>query len=170
MRLWVLSVFSDRRTCFRQFYDYTFTKRLGIPKGLAACLAFPLSFCVTGIMRVIGAIPVFRGSRAIAQTFKQSLTALMRKENLLICPDIDYMNPSPHMGEMYDGFLDLERYFYKRTSHHLPFVPLFLSKHEHCIYEGNAVFFKGEDDFKQEKIKVYERLKEEFARLEKLRG
>lgn len=170
VRLWVLDVFADQRACYRQFYDYTFTQRLGIPKGLAACLAFPLSFCVSGIMRVIRAIPVFRGSRAIVKTFKQSLTALINGENLMICPDIDYTNKSPHMGEMYVGFLDLERYYFKRTGCHLPYVPLFINKDDRCIYEGNSIYYSEEEDFKKEKIKVYERLKQEFSRLEKLKG
>lgn len=170
VRLWVLSVFTDRRACYQQFYDYTLTQRLGLSKGLAACLAFPLSFCVSGIMRVIRAIPVFRGSRAIVQTFKQSITALINGENLLICPDIDYANKSFHIGEMHDGFLDLERYYFKRMGRHLSYVPLVISKEDQCIYVGNSIYFREEDDFKVEKAKVYERLKQEFSRLEKFNG
>lgn len=166
LRLWALSVFSDQRTCFRQYYDYTFTQRLGMPKGIAALIAFPVSFCVSGIMQVIRAIPVFRGSRAIANTFRQSITALINGENLLISPDIDYSDSSANMGEMYDGFLDLERYYLKQTGHHLAFVPLHISKRKHCIYEGKAVYFTTEGDFKREKAKVYDRLRQEFARLE----
>lgn len=169
VRLWVLSAFSDQRMCFRQFYDYTFTQRWGIPKGLAAIIAYPLSFGISGIMQGMGAIPVFRGSRAIVKTLQQSLTALINGENLLISPDIDYTNPSPYMGEMYDGFLDLERYYLKRTGHHLAFIPLFISKREHCIYEGKAVYYNTGDDFISEKANVYDRLKQEFSRLEKMK-
>ncbi|AHF06488.1 glycerol acyltransferase [Desulfitobacterium metallireducens DSM 15288] len=170
VHLWVLSVFSDQRTCFRQFYDYTFTQRRGIPKGLAAVIAYPVSVWVSGIMQGMNAIPVFRGSRAIAKTFNQSLKALINGENLLICPDIDYTDPGPHMGEMYDGFLDLERYYIKRTGHHLAFIPLYISKREHCIYEGKAVYFHTVGDFKNEKKNVYDRLMQEFSRLENRYG
>ena len=95
------------------------------------------------------------------------MQALSEGENLLICPDIDYTDTSSSMGEMYHGFLNLEKYYFKKTGSHLAFVPVHISKRRHCIYMGEAICFKTENDFKQEKIKVYDRLKEEFLRLEK---
>lgn len=165
VRLWVLSVFCDQSTCFRQFYDYTFTKRFGLPKALAAVIVFPVSFFVSGLMKVIRAIPVFRGSKSIVKTFRQSIAALTQGQSLLISPDVDYTETDSNMGEMYNGFLDLEKYYLKQTGNHLAFVPLHISKREHCLYEGEAVYFNTEDDFKQEKVKVYDRLLEEFTRL-----
>lgn len=166
VRLWVLNAFCSCKKCFHQYYDYTFTKRFGMPKILAALAALPLSLLVPGLMNLIRAIPVFRGSRTIADTFRQSILTLTSGKNLLICPDIDYTNKSPHMGEMYTGFLDLEKYFIKQTGSHLAFIPLHVSKLRHCIYVGQAVYFSIENNFKQEKGKVYNSLKQEFARLE----
>lgn len=164
---WVLNVFCDRSTCFRQYYDYTFTKRFGMPKLLAAVIIFPLSFFISGLMQGMQAIPVFRSSKAIIKTFKQSISILIHGQSLLISPDIDYTDTNLNMGEMYNGFLDLERYYMQQTGKHLNFVPLLISKRKHCIYVGDAVCFNTTDDFKQEKVKVYERLKQEFSRLEK---
>lgn len=35
IRTWILHVFLDRKSCSRQYADYTFTKRFGFPRALA---------------------------------------------------------------------------------------------------------------------------------------
>ena len=167
VRLWVLSVFCSQNACFRQYYDYTFTKRFGMPKMLAFIAAFPLSFCIPGLIRLIRAIPVFRGSKAIVQTLKESITTLSDGENLLLCPDVDYTDTGSDIGEMYKGFLVLEKYYMKQTGKHLAFVPLYISKPKHCIYTGEPVYFNSDVSFGQEKLKVHDRLKQEFFRLKR---
>lgn len=166
LRPWVLSVFCKRITCFRQFFDYTFTKRFSMPKLIAAVFAFPLSFFVSALMTSMQAIPVFRGSKDIVKTFKESTLTLENGQNVLICPDIDYTDTSSNVGQMYNGFLDLEKYYKNQTGSHLAFVPLHISKNKHIIYEGEAVYFKSEENFKQGKDKVYCRLEQEFLLLE----
>ena len=163
IRPWVLSVFCDQNTCFRQFYDYTFTKRFRMPKVIAAVIAFPLSFCVSGLMHWIRAIPVFRGSKAIVKTFRQSISALTEGQSLLICPDIEYTDTGSSMNEMYHGFLDLEKNYRKQTNRHLAFVPLHISESKHCIHIGEAIYFNTVDDIRSEKIRVFDRLKQEFS-------
>ncbi|NCA97917.1 MAG: hypothetical protein EOM70_00925 [Clostridia bacterium] len=76
----------SQRACFDQYYHYTFTQRLKIPKVLAATLAWPLSFFIAGVMRSMRAIPVHR--------------------------------------DLYDGFLDLERFCLRKTGQHFSFIPL----------------------------------------------
>ena len=39
VRPWVLHLFFDREDCRRQFADYTFSQRFGMPKWLAGVLA-----------------------------------------------------------------------------------------------------------------------------------
>lgn len=163
---WVLSVFCNQNECFRQYYNYTFTKRFGIPKIIAAIIAFPLSYFITGLMKIIQAIPVFRGSKDILKTFNQSISALIKGQSLLICPDIDYTDTSSSIGELYLGFLSLEKYYMKQTNKHLAFVPLQISKDKHCIYVGESIYFNECIDFKEERAKVYETIKNEFLRLE----
>lgn len=165
VRLWVLSVFCNQNTCFRQYYDYTFTKRFRIPKVLAAIITFPISFLVSGIMQGMQAIPVFRGSKDIITTFRESILALINEQSLLISPSIDYTDTSPIMGKMYKGFLDLEKYYLRKTGNHLAFIPLYINNSSHCIYVGNTICFSSEEHFKQEKENVYNRLEEEFLRM-----
>lgn len=166
--IWVLGVFCSRSACYRQYYQYTFTKRFGIPKILAAPLAYVCSFCVYALMKGMGAIPVYRGMRSIVNTFRESLSALKDKESLLIAPDVDYTNTNPSVGEMYSGFLDLEKYYLKETGKHLAFVPIHIGKSKRIIFIGNPICFGAEHSFKQKKESAYVRIKEEFSRLEKL--
>ncbi len=166
MRLWALNVFCNWRTCFSQYYDYTFTKRFGMPKVIAAIVAFPVSLAAPILMWAINAIPVYRGTRDIVKTFRQTVSSLTHGQSILICPDVDYVNKGQHMGEMYDGFLDLERYYIKESGRHLAFAPLYISRASRCVYQGDAVYFGTEKSFKQEKVNVYNRLKQELLDLE----
>ncbi|HHW30268.1 MAG TPA: glycerol acyltransferase [Clostridiaceae bacterium] len=168
VRPWVLSVFCNHSACFRHYYEYTFTKRFGIPKIIAAIIIYPLSFCVAALMRVAQAIPVYRGSKDILKTFKQSIYALTSGQNILISPDIDYTDKSTNIGELYKGFLNLEKLYFEKTGKHLAFVPLHIKKRERYILVGKPVYFIAQDNFKKEKEKAYARLKQEFLTLENI--
>ena len=104
----------------------------------------------------------------IVTTFQQSMVALIDGESLLISPDVDYDSEDPDMGEMHEGFLDLEKFYWKQTGQHLAFIPLFINDTEHCIYAGQAMYFQDDHDFKHEKEETYKRLKQEFSRLASL--
>lgn len=170
LRPWVLSTLCDRAGCFRQYYAYTFTKRFGWPKWLAAVLAYPLSFGVAGLMRGTRAIPVFRGSRDIVRTFRESVGALSEGQSILIAPDIDYEDSGAKMGEMYTGFLDLEKFYWRKTGKHLAFFPIHISKRRREIMVGKPVCFQMKDSYQEEKRKVSAQLKQEFIILEKQEG
>lgn len=170
LRPWVLSAFCDRSGCFRQYYEYTFTARFGLPKWFAAVIAYPLSFGVTGLMRGTRAIPVFRGSRDIVETFRESTCALTQGHNILIAPDINYKDTGAKMGEMHTGFLDLEKFYWRKTGQHLAFIPLHISKRRRQITIGKPVYYEKKDSFKREKRKAYAQLKQQFIILEKQEG
>ena len=168
VRLWVLDVFCRRKSCFRQFFNYTFTKRFGLPKALAAVIVFPISLFVPMLMRSIRAIPVSRGSKDVINTFRHSIATLTSGESLLISPDINYSDKDLHIGEMYQGFLDLEKFYKRRTGKPLAFVPMHICSRKRIIYVGEAIYFDTDEDFRSEKAKVYQQIKTEFLRLENL--
>jgi hypothetical protein len=165
VRPWVLGVFCSPKGCFDQYYHFTFTKRFGMPKAIAAVCAYPLSYFVSAVMKSMRSIAVFRDSKAIVTTFMQSIDALTDGESLLISPDIDYDSTDPEMGEMYQGFLDLEKFYWKQTGQHLAFIPLFISEKKRYIFAGEPIYFQKESEFKREKADAYSRLKQEFSRL-----
>jgi len=156
--LWVYRVFFDCGACFRQYRDYTFTERFGMPRVLATPAAWLLSRIVPAIMRSFAAIPVHRDSRRILDTFKQSHSALLKGESLIICPDIDYDSSSEQMGEIYTGFFHLEKTYFKATGKHLNFVPVSYDKKTHQTHIGAPICFNDRSSFTEQKDTVAKQL------------
>ena len=167
-RLWALSVFFTRRGCFDQYVDYTFTRRFGMPRFLAAAIAVPASFFVSGLLNSLKAIPVYRGSTKILSTMRQTVAALKDGESVLISPDIDYTDTGSGMGVMHEGFLHIEKFFSGQTGAHVDFVPVHIDRSHRAIYVGDAIRFPGRENFRIEKDEVYAGIKREFSRLEQL--
>ncbi|MGG5252013.1 lysophospholipid acyltransferase family protein [Neobacillus sp. SM06] len=151
LHAWILHVFLDQKACYRQYVDFTFTKRFGFHKLVAKGLAYPISFFISKLLNSGKGIPVYRGSRKILHTFQQSVAALKNGESLIIFPDTHYQDSSAGTNEMYDGFLFLEKYYYKETGKHVCFVPLYASKKKKTIIAGSPVYFPGREDFQSER-------------------
>jgi 1-acyl-sn-glycerol-3-phosphate acyltransferase len=154
LHAWMLHVFLDRQACFKQYVDYTFTKRFGWNKILAKLCAYPISYFITALLNSGKGIPVYRGSRKILETFHLSIDALNRGESIVLFPDIQYSDPSAATTQMYDGFLYLEKYYYKATGKHVLFVPLYASKRKHVIIADRQITFRDGEDFNTERKKV----------------
>lgn len=167
-RLWALSVFLTRKECFDQYVDYTFTRRFGMPRFLAAAIALPASFFVSKLLSSLKAIPVYRGSTKILSTMRQTVAALKDGESVLISPDIDYTDTGSGMGVMHEGFLHIEKFFSEETGGHVDFVPVHIDRAHRAIYVGDAIRFAGRESFRVEKDEMYARIKREFSRLEQL--
>ncbi len=165
VRILVYFAFFEQNSCYRQFMDYTFTERLGWNHQVAACIAKPVSYYISRLIRSMGAIPVYRGTRQVLDTIEASEAALLRGESLLLFPDVDYTNSSGEMGKMYKGFLHLEKYYYKSTGKHISFVPLYVSKKMRRIITGDAIHFGRQEDFKQEKERVYHEIHTSINRM-----
>lgn len=157
LRTWILHVFLDRKTCYQQYVDYTFTKRMGMNKTIAKLCAYPLSFIISKLLKSGKGIPVYRGSRKIVNTFQLSVEALKRGESIVIYPTIDYTNTSNETKAMYEGYLYIEKYFFKETGQHVRFVPLHVSKKNRLIIADEPISFQDNEDFSegQKRIEQY---------------
>ncbi len=164
--LWVYRVFFDRKECYLQYSEYTFSKRFGFPKVIAKVCAGLLALIVPSIMRSFSAIPVYRGSRDIVKTFDISLSAMLQGESVIIAPDIDYDSSADEMGDIYTGFLHIEKMFFKKTGRHLSFVPLAYNTHKHSLAIGNAIRFDDESSFAEQRALVALKLKDAINSLE----
>lgn len=163
-RPWVLHVFLARETCERQYREYTYSKRFGMPKALAAAAARITSGYVSALMRSMSAIPVYRGSVRAGATFKETVAALQAGESVLIFPDVDYTDDSGGIGEVYDGFLLLERFWRKKSEQPLEFVPLRMDAASRRITEGRTIRFDRNAEWKSEMNRVREALRAEINR------
>lgn len=165
VRTWALSTFFDQKECFDHYIDYTLTKRFGIPKILAKLGAWPFSFYVEKLMKSGHFIPVYRQSRKVVSTIKESIAALTAGEDILIFPDIDYSDSSEEIGAIYNGFLSLEKHYYRKTNKHLSFVPVYADEQTEELKIGKAIRFKGGSAFIDEREQVAMQLQEALNEL-----
>ncbi|MDP4084313.1 MAG: glycerol acyltransferase [Bacillota bacterium] len=170
IHMWVLHVFLDQSSCFQHYSDYTFTKRFKWNKVLAKICASPISFFIPKLLNSARSIPVYRGSRRIVTTFKQSIEALLAGEKMVICPDIDYSDPSSTTKEMYDGFLFLEKYFYQKTGKHLCFIPIYVSRRKRGIVADQKIYFSDGKSFNEERKVIYKMIQTNLNDLAKKCG
>lgn len=157
-RPWVLHVFLNRESCRRQYRDFTFTRRFGMPRPAAALLAWAVSGYVSALVRSVGAIPVYRGSARLRETFQRTVEALQAGDCVAVFPDVDYTDRSGAMGEMYDGFLLIDRFWRRFSDAPLAFVPLRLDRTTRHIASGEAVYFDRTAPRRQETVRVREAL------------
>ena len=162
VRPWVLHVFTEKEACRAQYRDYTFSQRFGMPKAAASAAAWAVSGYVSALMRSLGAIPVYRGSARIRETFRESVDALLAGDSVLIFPDVDYTDESGDVGEVYEGFLLLERFWRRASDQLLKFVPLHMDANRKHITAGEAVCFDRSAQWKTEMKRVKEALREEM--------
>ena len=164
VRPWVLHVFTEKEACQAQYRDYTFSQRFGMPQAAASAAAWAVSGYVSALMRSLGAIPVYRGSARIRETFRESVDALLAGDSVLIFPDVDYTDESGDVGEVYEGFLLLERFWRRASDQLLQFVPLRMDAGGKHITAGEAVSFDRSDQWKAEMQRVKEALRGEMKR------
>lgn len=165
LHLWALHVFCDKDACCKQIVEQTFMKRFNMNRFFATLLSKPISYPISKLVNSSKAIPVYRSSRNIVHTFKESVEILKRGEDIIIFPDLDYANASAKTEDMFDGFLHIERYYHKATGKHVCFIPLYASKGKKTLNIGKAICFKGEMDYQIEKEQIYDEIKNELNRL-----
>ena len=156
-RPWVLHVFLDRHECFVQYYGYTFRKRFGWPAPAAWAAAGVLSLAVPAVVRSFGAIPVYRSLKETRDMMEQSAQALLRGESIMLCPDVAYDSAAPATGEIYKGFLQLEKLYHAGTGAHLRFVPVYCGKTKRIV-TGEPVCFSDGAPFRTQREEVAGRI------------
>lgn len=165
VRTWIFSSIVDQEDCYDHYVNFTFTKRFKMPKKLAKYLAKPASHLVAWGMHSLQAIPVFRSSRKIVKTFDITIDTLKKQQPVLILPDVDYASTTTHVGKIYEGFLNIDRYFYEETGQRVRFLPIYASQNTFKIRCGRPIYFKGDKHFREERKEVAEMIHEEMNRI-----
>lgn len=168
LRTWVLSVFTSQKECYDHYVNFTFTKRKKWSPAFAKIIAWPASYLIPWLVKSARAIPVYRNSRKIMDTFKISIDALLNDEDILIFPDIDYSDDSTETSEIYEGFLHLDKYYYRETKQHLTFMPVYVDSDKREVRSGKSIQFEGDKGFIEERKEVAKKIKEELNRLASL--
>lgn len=164
VHIWALSSFFNWKESAARYRTLTFGKKLHWPAPLAWAAAAPTAAVLRAILLSNGAVPVYRGSRRIVETFEQSLSLLLQGESILICPDRDYENTSGD-GAFYEGFLKLDQMFFRRCGRHVAFVPLLTCGERRRICRGAPVYFTDAQPYGKEKHQVMAQLTESWRQL-----
>ena len=159
VHIWVLHVFTKYITCYRHYIDFTFTKRGKMPFLLAKIIAAPAAAAYSALMRSGKAIPVYRGSTKIRNTMSLTIDALKRGENVMVFPDIDYSSSDDNIGDIYTGFLQLERFYYKSEKKHVNFVPISVDTQKKSLRIGEKIAFRDGEPFAEGKLRVADELR-----------
>lgn len=156
VRVWSLSVFTDQKTCYEHYINYTFTKRFKLPLYIAKPLAWIISYFVSALTHSACVVPVYRNSRRIIKTLKNSVQALQAGDSILIFPDIEYTSNENEVGDIYEGFLNIDKYYYRETGEHIDFIPIYANQDIKEILYGTPIRFDSEIPFidqREEKAK-----------------
>jgi len=167
---WVLNVFFEQKECYNQYVNYTFTKRFKMKPFFAKIIAYPVSFFITKLIQSGRSIPVYRGSRKIMDSIKQSVEALKEGKSIAIFPSVDYSSAVNDESDIYEGFLFLEKYYFKETKEHVTFIPVHVSKNKRQIIHGEPIQFSGNRPFQEERTEIANKIKDQINTLAKQCG
>jgi 1-acyl-sn-glycerol-3-phosphate acyltransferase len=138
-RPWVHAHVVSPELC-RDYLEIDFVRgelRLRPPwSRMLAALIAPL--CVA-LMRAISAIPVYKGTRRIRETFRISLETLQQGENILIFPESKIHSFSEQIHDFQTGFAELDRLYRQHTGQPLRFHPVFVDSLRREIRIGQAI-------------------------------
>lgn len=135
----ILNVFFQRETTVRHMKEYTLSARYHRKPRRFSLIARVLSWIAPPLMRSLQAVPVYRDGTNTIKTMKQGLKYLLEGENLIVYPDVHYMNGYEQPSDIYDGFLFLGELYYKKTGKALSFVPLMIDDEQHRILANDAI-------------------------------
>lgn len=163
IRIWALSVYHDRRVCFDHLVQYTLTERYGFPKWKAKMMATLYAPFLSALMRSSRTIPVYRDSMKVIQTYQLSLKALKQGESLLIFPERSYTSEDGRMSDMYEGFLLIDRLYFRDTGRHIPFVTIFADAKTATIKVREPILFQGDARDPDERKRVCELIQSQLS-------
>ncbi len=116
---------------------------------LASYAIAPLSVCVFNNAETV---PVWRDTR-VAATFRESIEILADGADLVIFPEHDV----PHgniLCQFQDRFIDLARFYRKKTGQALCFVPMYICPALKTAYLGEPVRFRPDAPMAEERERI----------------
>ena len=132
---------SGKPKCVRWFYR------------LLSYVIAPLSVCVFNNAETI---PVYHDTRIIG-TFRRSLSALTDGAGLVIFPECG--TPYNHiLYDFQDKFIDVARYYWKKSGKALCFVPLYVAPALKTAYLGTPIRFDPDVPITSERERIKEYL------------
>ncbi len=138
----------------------------GKPKGLRWFYKL-LSYLVTPVALLIfrnaHTIPVYHDTRLI-RTFRDSIEKLGEGNSVVIFPEC-YEEYNNIVHDFQDKFVDLARFYYRKTGVALDFVPLYVAPYLSTLFYGDPIPFRPDAPIEEERKRICGALKEAITRI-----
>lgn len=138
----------------------------GKPKGLRwfykllSYLIVPLSVLIFNNAHTV---PVYHDTRLI-RTYRESIEQLHGGAKVVIFPEcLKEHNAIVHQFQ--DKFVDLARFYYKKTGLGLQFVPLYVAPSLKCLVYGKAIAFHPDRPIAEERERICAALMDSITRM-----
>ncbi len=127
---------------------------------LLSHLIVPLSVCVFNNAHTV---PVYHDARLIT-TFRESVALLQKGVRLIIFPEKNqrYNNI---VYAFQDKFIDVARFYFKRTGESLPFVPMYIAPRLRKMYLGEPILFDPQAPIDSERERICREAAEQITRI-----
>lgn len=97
-------------------------------------------------------VPVYHDTRLIT-TYRESIALLMQGASMVIFPECyDEHNNIVHGFQ--DKFIDLARFYYKKTKKELDFVPLYVAPRLNTLFFGKPIRFRADAPIAEERARI----------------
>lgn len=129
---------------------------------LAANILAPL---IAYVMKNADALPVYRDMRVV-KTYKASVDAMMEGNNVLILPEC----PDEHneiINKLNEYFVDVARFYFKRTSKELLFVPMYYAPKIKKAVFGKPIKFDATANIEDERKRICSYIVDEITLMAK---
>lgn len=124
-----------------------------------------LSYLITPLSVLIfnnaHTIAVYHDTRLIT-TFRESIEKLQEGNSIVIFPE-DYDEHNNIVHDFQDKFIDLARFYYKKTGIELNFVPMYLAPRLKTMYYGKPIHFHADAPIKDERRRICDALMDEIT-------
>lgn len=99
----------------------------------------------------------------IAGTFKNTVKMMQKGANMIIFPEKDEKRNNI-LYQFQDKFVDVARFYYKKTGTELTFVPMYIAPKLKKVYIGRGVKYNHENAIDQERERICDYLANEITR------
>lgn len=125
---------------------------------IASYVIAPFSVCVFNNAHTI---PVYRDARLIS-TFRKTAEALEGGMNVIVFPECAEKH-NCIVNQFQDKFIDVAKFYYKRTGRALSFVPMYVAPRLKTLYLGKPIVFCPDAPMVQERHRICGRLMDEIT-------
>jgi 1-acyl-sn-glycerol-3-phosphate acyltransferase len=155
---WVAHEVTDMKTAAPRIQAEFLEQELRLRPPLSVYLGKVIGRVCVGLMKDIGAIPVYQKSKKITSTVMRSLSLLQQGKNILVFAEDSTRKINDVLCEFCTGFIHVARLYYRTTKKAVQFIPVAVNRRIGRILVGTPIRFNGTIPFAREK----QRLKEEL--------